>query len=275
MSGMDVQAYLDRIGYAGVPRVDLATLAELHRRHLRAIPYESLDVLLGAPPGLDPAAAYDKIVRRGRGGWCYEMNGLLAAMLRAIGFQVTEMAGAVLRVERGAITLGNHLLLRVDLDRPYLADTGFGDGMIEPVPMTPGAYHRGGFDFRVEPLGDEGWMRFHNHAHGGAAYYDFQNRPADPNQLLATSRWLSHSPDSIFTQTALAFRHGEGEVVSLVGRTLNHIRPGGRSGRLIATEREFVEILRREFGLDLPEAARLWPAICVKHEQLFGETAAS
>jgi N-hydroxyarylamine O-acetyltransferase len=70
MSGMDVQAYLDRIGYAGVPRVDLATLTELHRRHLRAIPYESLDVLLGAPPGLDPAAAYDKIVRRGRGTCC-------------------------------------------------------------------------------------------------------------------------------------------------------------------------------------------------------------
>ena len=152
---------------------------------------------------------------------------------------------------------------------------GFGDGMIEPAPLAPGAFQRRGFNFRIEELHEDGWIRFHNHAFGGAAYFDFQNQPADRAQLSATSDWLSSSPDSVFTQTALAFRHGDGVVTGLLGRTLNRIRPDGRTTHLIASEAELVEVLAREFGLDLPEAARLWPAICAKHDELFAAPATS
>jgi N-hydroxyarylamine O-acetyltransferase len=75
MDGMDLQAYFDRIGFAGPARPDLATLRAIHRAHLLAVPYENLDVQLGRPVTLDPAHAFDKIVRRRRGGWCYEMKG--------------------------------------------------------------------------------------------------------------------------------------------------------------------------------------------------------
>ena len=266
---MDVQAYLDRIGYVGAPRVDLASLRDLHRLHLQAIPYEGFDVQLNRPGSLDPQAAYDKIVGRGRGGWCYEMNGLLAAMLREIGFTVTEMAGAVLRLERGEITHGNHLVLRVDLDRPYIADVGFGDGVLEPIPLQLGDHRCAGFDFRLEQL-DDGWLRFHTHPQGGAAYFDFHDTPADRAQLEATSHWLRTSPESIFRQTALAFRHRPGGgVTALLGRTLNQITPTRKTSQLIESPREFVSILRDEFTLDLPEAAELWPAICAKHDELF------
>lgn len=271
---MDIQPYLDRIGYTGSPRPDLETLTKLHRLHLRAIPYESLDVLLGAAPSLAPEHAYRKIVANGRGGWCYEMNGLFGAMLRIIGFQVTEMAGAVTRGERGALSHGNHLLLRVDLDRPYIADVGFGDGMIEPIPLAPGVYRRSGFEFRLEDLEDDGWLRFHNHVMGGAGYFDFRNRPADPGQLAATSAWLIRSPDSVFTQTALAFRHRENAVVSLVGRLFSSVRPDGKTARLVADAQDFTATLRREFGLDVPEAATLWPMISARHDALFGTLAA-
>lgn len=269
---MDVQAYLDRIGYSGRPRVDLETLTALHRLHLRTIPYESLDVMLGRPGTIDPAEAFDKLVVRRRGGWCYEMNGVLGAVLEDIGFTVTRMSGAVMREERGDISLGNHLVLRVELDQPYIADVGFGDGTLEPVPLTPGAYSRSGFDFRVEALGD-GWMRFHNHALGGAPYFDFTLEPASPDQLGATCQWLRTSPDSIFRQTALAFRHGPDHLTSLLGRTLRRIRPGEKTSELIDTAEDFVVVLKREFDLDLPEAAGLWPAICAKHEELFAEAA--
>lgn len=265
---MDVQAYLDRIGYAGAPRVDLETLRGLHRAHLRAIPYETFDVQFGRPGRLDPQAAYEKIVRGGRGGWCYEMNGLLAAMLREIGFTVTEMSGAVLRMERGEITHGNHLVLRVDLDQPYIADVGFGDGVQEPVPLMVGDYRCQGFDFRVERL-DDGWLRFHNHAQGGAAYFDFQDAPADRAQLEATAHWLRTSPESIFTQTALAFRHGEACVTALLGRVQRRVTPDGKTSKLIESADEFVDVLKRDFSLDLPEAATLWPRICAKHDELF------
>src|SRR5687767_1260505 len=98
---MDIQAYFDRVGFTGVARPDLATLKVLHRAHALAISYENLDVQLGRPVTTDPAAAFEKIVRRGRGGWCYEMNGLLGAALDEIGFEVTRLAGAVMRSVRG------------------------------------------------------------------------------------------------------------------------------------------------------------------------------
>src|SRR6185503_6394389 len=100
---MDLQAYLDRIGFAGEARPDLATLTALHRAHLLAIPYENLDVQFGTPVTIEPAAAFEKIVTRGRGGWCYEMNGLFGAALDEIGFQVTRLAGGVRRDLMGEI----------------------------------------------------------------------------------------------------------------------------------------------------------------------------
>lgn len=271
---MDVQAYLDRIGFVGAPKVDVETLKTLHRMHLRAIPYENFDVQFRRTMTLDPAAAFEKIVRQRRGGWCYEMNGLLAAALREIGFTVTEMAGAVLRAERGVSSHANHMVLRVDLDRPYIADVGLGDGLLEARPMALGSHHCAGFDFALEQL-DDGWLRFHNHPLGGAPYFDFRNEPADREQMAATCRFLSTSPESIFTQTALALRHRPGGVTSLLGRTLNHIQPGRKSTQLIETADEFAAVLRHYFDLDLPEAADLWPAICTKHEELFGAQAAS
>lgn len=271
---MQVQAYLDRIGFAGAPRPDIASLRALHRAHLRTIPYENFDVQFGRPMTIDPTAAYEKIVGGRRGGWCYEMNGLFAAMLREIGFTVTEMAGAVMRADRGDVALGNHLVLRVDLDRPYIADVGFGDGVLEPLPMRFGDHHCEGYAFRLEAL-DDGWLRFHNHTFGGAPYFDFRDEPADQAQLATTCHWLSTSPQSVFTQTALAFRHGADGVVSLLGRTVNKVRPDGKTTRLIGSGEEFMAVLSDEFGLDLPQAVHLWPTICAKHEELFGAPAQS
>ncbi|UTP41027.1 arylamine N-acetyltransferase [Phenylobacterium sp. LH3H17] len=269
---MDIQAYFDRVGFSGRARPDLATLTALHRSHLRAIAYENLDVQLGRPMTLDPEAAFDKLVTRRRGGWCYEMNGLLGAVLQEIGFSVTRMAGSVARGERDGRPLGNHLVLRVELDRPYIADVGFGDGILEPFPMTFQDHDCAGYRFRLEDLDGE-WLRFHNHANGGAPSFDFTLETASPDQLAATCRWLSTSPDSIFVQTALAFRHRPDGIVSLLGRAHRRIRPDGKETQLLNSAEEFVAVLKRDFDLDVPEAAGLWPTIHAKHEELFGEDA--
>lgn len=268
---MDLQAYFDRIGYGGTPRPDLDTLRELHRLHLYAVPYENLDVQLRRPATIDPAAAFEKIVRRGRGGWCYEMNGLLGAALGEIGFKVTRMAGSVARGERDR-PLGNHLILRVDLDRPYIADVGFGDGLREPVPLAVGPIHCAGYDFRMEAL-EDGWLRFHNHATGGAPFFDFEDRPASPDQLASTCLWLSTSPASIFVQTAICQRHRPDGIDVLLGRVLRDVTPAVKKDRLLGSAEEFVSVLLEVFGLDLPEAATLWPAICAKHDELFAAPA--
>lgn len=268
---MDLQAYFDRIGYAGTPRPDLATLRELHRLHLYAIPYENLDVQLGRPITIDPQAAFEKIVLRRRGGWCYEMNGLLGAALMEIGFKVTRISGAVARGERER-PLGNHLVLRVDLDRSYIADVGFGDGLREPVPLADGPVHCAGYDFSLETL-EDGWLRFNNHATGGAPFFDFQNRPASPDELATTCQWLATSPESIFVQTALCFRHQPDGICVILGRVLRKVTAQGKTDALMGSADEFVGVLHDIFDLDLPEAASLWPAICAKHDELFSEAA--
>ena len=77
LSGAELSRYFARIGYSGAHGTTLTTLRAVHRAHLLAIPYENLDIHLGPADTLDPEATFDKIVDGGRGGWCYEMNGLL------------------------------------------------------------------------------------------------------------------------------------------------------------------------------------------------------
>lgn len=266
---MNLAAYLARIGFDGTPRPDLATLKAVHFAHLRAIPYENFDVRLQRPGGIDPGAGFDKLVTRRRGGWCYEMNGVLGAALDEIGFSVTRLAGAVMRGERGDEVIGNHLVLKVDLEgRSWLADVGLGDGILEPIPLVEGPHHVVGYDFRLERL-DAAWWRLHNHDMGGARHFDFTLEPADPQRLARMCQWLGASPDSIFTQATLAYRFTPQGWVVLLGRVLRRIQPGTRSDTLIESADDLVATLKREFDLDLPEAASLWPAIRAKHDELY------
>jgi N-hydroxyarylamine O-acetyltransferase len=265
---MDLEAYFARIGYVGTPRPDLATLTTLHRAHLQTIPYENFDVRLERPAGIEVDPAFDKLVTRRRGGWCYEMNGVLGAALDEIGFSVTRLAGAVMRSVRGDEVVGNHLVLKVDIDGvAYLADVGLGDGVLEPIPLVEGPHRVAGFDFRLERL-DAEWWRLHNHEMGGARDFDFTLAPADPRRLSQMCQWLRTSPESMFTQATLAYRHTPQGWVVLLGRVLRRIQPGVREDSLVESAADLVATLDREFGLDLPEAASLWPAICAKHDEL-------
>lgn len=133
---MDVARYLARIGYGGPIAPTIETLRALHRAHLYAVPFENLDIGLGRPILLDPAAIEEKIVARRRGGFCYELNGLFALLLRDLGFRVTLLAAGVYSDRRGAFgPTFDHLTLRVDLARPWLADVGFGDGFLHPLAL--------------------------------------------------------------------------------------------------------------------------------------------
>jgi N-hydroxyarylamine O-acetyltransferase len=266
-AAMDLTAYLRRIEFTDRPRPDLETLVALHRHHLLHIPYENLDVQLGRTLDLDPAAAFDKLVRRRRGGWCYEMNGVFSAALQEIGFRVSPIAGAVRRDERGKESIGNHLVLRVELDRPYLADVGFGDSLIEPIPLEAGAYIQGARTFRLEP-GADGWWRFHNHARSAVPYFDFRpDEVAAPEALAAASADLQVSPQSTFVLNLICQRHTLRGVSLLLGRVL-HLA-GAPAVTILRSPEELVATLAVEFGLDAPQAASLWPAICARHQVLF------
>lgn len=266
---MQIENYLRRIGTRRAPRPNLRSLRALHRAHLMSIPYENLDVQLGRHFEIDIPAIYDKIVDRRRGGWCYEMNGIFGWALGELGFSVTRATGSVMREVLGDASNGNHLVLRVDLDEGiYLADVGFGDGPLEPVRITPGRFSVHGFEFDLAAV-DSAWWRLRNHPRGGAPSFDFDLAPADETLLTQRCEWLQSAPSSIFVQNAICQRFTTEGISVLRGRTLRRIVGLEATDMLIGSADEFVNVLKTEFALDVPEARSLWPKICDRHNLLF------
>jgi N-hydroxyarylamine O-acetyltransferase len=261
----DLGRYFERIGYRGSPRADLATLRELHRAHLLAIPYETFDVQLGRPLGLEIGPTYRKLVDDRRGGWCYEMNGLFEWALETIGFSFTRLAGGVRRDLRGDAALGNHLALWVHLDRSYLADVGFGQGPLDPVPIVAGPIPDRGVEHALEDLGG-GWWRFHGRMHPHAPSFDFHLSPADPELFARRCAELQTLPESVFKQVTIAQRHVADGVIELRARTLRHLRAGRVTERVIANLDDYAATLRDAFASTPPEIERLWDKAVQQHE---------
>lgn len=263
----DLARYLDRIGFKGPTTPTLETLQALHRAHLLAVPYENLDLQFGRTLGTSPKAAFDKLVVRRRGGWCYEMNGVFAMALEAIGFQVTRIAGGGGRGGAPGMT-GNHLVVLVQLDEPWIADVGFADGPRDPFPVRPHAFTCAGFEFRLEALPAGAW-RLHNHAAGSAPYYDFSLAAADEALLAEVCQRIQTNPESPKRLNAIVIRHTPAGLLQLRGRVLRDIGPDGATERLIDSAEEYTALLRDSFDLDLPDAAALWPRITARHRALF------
>jgi N-hydroxyarylamine O-acetyltransferase len=261
MTDLDLQAYLDRIGFTGSAATDVATLKTVHRRHVEVIPYETWDVLMGNPVGLEIEPIFNKMVTRRRGGWCYEMNILLEWALSSLGFEVSRLASSIHRdLTSGPGELGNHLLLLVDADGPWIADVGIGDGLHEPVRLREGEIEQDGFKFRLEEIGG-GWWRFHNHQHGIAPMFDFTLDPVPDSLLLTRCLELQTSAGSPFRQTAVLQRvlGDRVEVMRGVVRTTEY--PDRAERWVVATLDEYVTQLNDVFGVDLPDVVSVWPAI--------------
>jgi N-hydroxyarylamine O-acetyltransferase len=137
-----LESYFARIGYSGAKSATLQTLSELHALHPAAIAFENLDVLLKRPIALAPEAIAAKIVRGGRGGYCYEQNTLFLTALRALGFSAIAIGARGLWNAADALTSARpHMLLLVRLaEGRFLADVGYGRLTLnEPLRLEPDA----------------------------------------------------------------------------------------------------------------------------------------
>src|SRR5437879_10285132 len=152
---MDISSYLERISYNGPLTPNSETLRSLHRAHLFAVPFENLDISYGRRIVLDEDALVRKVVEEHRGGFCYELNGAFAALLRELGFDVTLLSARVSRTDGSMSPEFDHLTLRVDLEEPWLVDVGFGDLFQEPLLLKPNLeQHRGDDVFRIVESGE-------------------------------------------------------------------------------------------------------------------------
>jgi N-hydroxyarylamine O-acetyltransferase len=270
---MNVTAYLDRIAYTGPTTVDRETLYGIHRAHMLAIPYENLEIQLGRENLLSEAAFHHKLVEARRGGWCYEMNGLLTSVLREMGFAVRRVGGGVARELVGDAVIGNHMVGLVDLDRCYVTDVGLSDGPLDPFPLQESEWREGVLTFRLERL-DEQWWRCHNHQFGLAPSFDFTEEARALPWYSDMSTSLQTDPTSIFKQLALACRRNVRGVEALRDTTYIEVIDDERSERKIESCDEYRSILRRILGQDLGEEAELlWEKVDARARERALQTA--
>ncbi|SCB39628.1 arylamine N-acetyltransferase family protein [Rhizobium hainanense] len=255
-----LDAYLARIGVDRPASLDVESLSRLHRAHLMAFTWEALDAFMGWPSSIAPSVAFAKMVEGKRGGWCYEMNGLFGAALAALGFRVTRLCGGVNREMIGDAAIGNHLTLRVDLDRPYLAEVGLADAIVEPVPLAVGPISQRGFDFSILSTPD-GWLRFKNHANGLAHSFDFRPDHSDEAAIAATFGWLTQDPGSPFISALAILRHTSEGYVALKNDCLSSVTADSVCEQRITSAGHLADTFNTVFGLDLPKPGHVWEKI--------------
>ena len=247
---MDVDAYLERIAYDGSREPGEATLVALHRAHMLAVPFENLDIHLGVENVLDPEHVFDKVVTRRRGGWCYELNGSFARLLEALGFTVTRYSASVVLSDPPSPDFA-HLTLRVDLDRPWLADVGFGASFTRPLRLDDdGNQERDGNTYRLAPLPD-GRMVLHEN---DAPQYAFALEPRRMDEFAEMCVLQQTTPGSHFLAAPICSRATADGRVSLSGMRLITTTADGRSERELESEDERAAVLRDLFGVDLGAA---------------------
>lgn len=271
---MKLDDYLARIGAVGPVRPDFETLASLHRRHVLSVPFENLDVQLGVRLTTDVDAAYDKIVRRRRGGWCYEQNGLFGWALSTIGFDVMRVAAAVRLDDRGEAALNNHLCLLIRMpdqpDRTFLADVGFGGSMLSPIPFSEEKHSQTPYEVWLERRQDSGWM-FRESAPDSDNYYVFAPQAGDESAMASRCKQLQSDPESSFVLNLVVQRRFPDSRVSLRGKSLTTTTRNRSASRILESADELVATVDSVFSLAIPGLADLWSRIEDRHRVVTGD----
>lgn len=254
---IDLDAYFARIGYDGPRTPTLDTLKAIHYAQAVSIPFENLDVLAKRGIRLDLPSLQKKLIAEKRGGYCFEVNALFAAALRAIGFDITTLIGRVRWLAPEEVdTARSHMLIRVELpEGPHIADVGFGGltmtgpirfetGIEQQTPHEPRRLlpHDDGFELQAKIAGD--WMPI----------YRFTLEPHRHTDYEVASWYTSTHPSSIFVQFLIAGRPQEGKWLSLLNRDFK-IRglDGKAETRKLESVDEIAEVLGSYFGIQLSE----------------------
>ena len=259
-------AYLRRLG-AGHPASPTAdVLRDLHLRHLRTVPFENLSLHLGEEIVLDEKRLLDKVVGARRGGFCYELNGAFGALLTALGFGVTRLAGRVYGDEGRLGIPYDHLALRVRTvdGGDWLADVGLGAHCHLPLAFGErGEQEDPGGTFRIAAAGtDAAGVRGGPGPEGaadldvsrnGRPVYRLELRPRALGDFTAGAWWHSTSPASHFTRSLVCSRVTEdGGRITLGGRRFTVTAPDGtREVRELGPDEEVLAVYRDRFGIEL------------------------
>lgn len=261
----DLDAYLARIGYAGDRAPTLDTLQAIHLRHATTIPFENLNPLLRWPVRLDLEALQRKLVRDGRGGYCFEQNLLLRHALRALGFRVTGLAARVRwNVPEDVVTARGHMLLRVDLDgTTYVVDAGFGgQTLTAPLRLERDAEQATPHEpFRLIDAGDEFVLQARVRDEWQALYRFGLQEQFLPDYEV-TNWYLSNHPESHFVTGLIVARPDAERRYTLRNNEFAaHHLHGDTTRRTLTSADELRATLADTFRLTLPDDPALDAAL--------------
>lgn len=262
---------LARLGFAQRPAADADGLRAVHRAYLAAVPYENLTIQLGEAGPLDDEATVRRFLGGGRGGYCFELNGVLALLLESLGFSVARHQSVVDTGRAGPDPAPtNHLALIVDIDgERWLADAGLGEGPLDPLPLRPGRHGAEPMAWTLAHEEGGGW-RLTPHAWSSLKAIRIAGTPSPAAAFAEHHTRLSTSADSTFVQNLVLQRTLRDRIVTLRSRTLTERGPDHDTTVILTSASELAELLHAVFGIDPaalgPErVGRLWLRAAEQH----------
>lgn len=249
---MDTKAYLQRINYDGPLTPSAETLRLLQTAHLHAVPFENLSIHSGESIVLNDAALFEKIVSRRRGGFCYELNGLFATLLRALGFEVAMLSAAAANAEGIFGPDFDHMTLMVTLADRWLVDVGFGDSFLEPLLLEEQSEQiQDDRAYRIIREGEHRILTQRSNDGEWKPQYRFTLKPYQYPDYAEMCRYHQTSPQSHFTRARICSRATPNGRISLSELRFIETADSHRQERLLTNEEEYATILRDRFGIVL------------------------
>jgi N-hydroxyarylamine O-acetyltransferase len=255
---MDTAAYLKRIDYSKPVKPDVGTLHELQLAHLLTVPFENLNIGWKRPIRLDFDSLWTKLILQRRGGFCYELNGLFAELLKTIGYEVLYLNARVFNSSGKPGMDFDHLALLVRTpggSERWLVDVGFGDSFLQPLNFEDrGEQLQGLHAYRIEEVEDEyvTWQRDYDGT--WERQYLFDLRPHKfPDEYEAGCLYHQTSPLSSFTRRSIISKATADGRISLETARLIVTRNGLRSEQPVHNQVEFQELLQQYFDITIPK----------------------
>ncbi|ANN16083.1 acetyltransferase [Amycolatopsis orientalis] len=248
----EVDTYLRRLGYSGPREATLATLRKLHRAHLLAIPYDNTRFPEdgGALPDnladLDHDLTFDKIVVRGAGGICFELNLLFQRLLDEIGFETIQVSAGV-HQGRGTFSPAlSHRFTVVSLDDVrWLADVGFaGPAYLLPLELSPAVQTQYGCQFRVTENDGLHTVLRRSRSTDWHPLYCFEldaRKTSDWDGF--TKQFERYLDDAVIANTTMLCRADERGHRALVGRRYLTVEDGQETVITLTDPREYQRVV--------------------------------
>jgi N-hydroxyarylamine O-acetyltransferase len=251
---LNTKAYLTRINYHGSLVPTAQTLRGLQSAHLMAVPFENLSVHSGEAIVLEDDALFAKIVERRRGGYCYELNGLFASLLRALGFDVVMLSAEVADAAGGFGPKFDHMALMVTLEERWLVDVGFGDSFLEPLLLDEqGEQVQNERAYRIAPDGAYLALLQSTSSDGNnewKAQYRFTLRSHQYPDYAERCHYHQTSRQSRFTRARICSKATpDGRLTLSDMRFIATTATGERQERMLTDKEEYEKALRENFGI--------------------------